>query len=485
MSAKTFDAIITSNPDFVQKEPQHKEWAILVYLAGENNLFDEMVFAIKAMKSAVIPNLSAAADDSEGPSTFNFHAMVQFAAEHSYRPTSALKTPRRFRLTPGDFDGALKKDYSPERPVSTADARPKRRESYKEELIDFLRWGIDAAPASHYMVVFSGHALAIEGEFLSRDTTPRQALTVKDLREILANSRVRESLGTRTIDILGLDSCVMSMVEVGYELRNEVKIVVASQGSLSNLGWPYKSVLGFLHDQPAAHPELLAQTVVEAFVKYYDDFAAVADQSADISAWRLWKLGELKEEIEAFAGELLTQIEATGSPDAWDLDPFAKSLVFAHWYAQTYHADQYVDLTDFCYILSRTLPAGEEYEKLRRQCTKVIDAVQACVIRVDGRNYSGPLYQYSFGISIYLPWSTVYKLYTDEQLDFLVGSKWLPFIHGYIAYTRRPPRIRMPGELWSKYLITKDSPPRSRGVDDPILRAKNPPSEWGVLDSFF
>jgi hypothetical protein len=506
MSEQTVMGEVSEN---MAQLPPPKDWAVLVYLGGENNLYDEMVFAIKEMKSSVptrtLPGIP------QPPSAFNFNALVQFAAEEPAYPSSALRTPRRFILKPGDTDGELCKDYD-EPCVSYPGQAPRsyREESYKEELIDFLVWGIEKGRAEHYLIIFSGHGRGIESDFLSRDSIPPESLTVKAFAEILKHPRVKRALKEvnptkHTIDILGLDTCLMSMAEVGYELRNDVDIMVSSQGSEANLGWPYKSIFTYLQNelQPQERenlprqvdPQDLAREIVNRFALYYDDFAAAADASSDLAACQLQGeddyMHRLKCEVDTLAEALAERIEdhmnvPYGDEEyRWDpaYDEFAKSLIFAHWYAQTYYYDQYVDLQDLCTLLEENLPRGEEFDYIRECCHRVIGAVEASVIAPAKRGYSGPLYQYSNGLSIYLPWGMVFKLYDyppeGERLDFLRGGAWLKFVHQYIEFTRRPPRKPTEVSL-TKYVEHKDSPPHSKGGDDPSERAKNPPTKWWV-----
>jgi len=496
------------NPAPLETGEPRKKWAVLVFLGGENNLEDEMVLAIKAMKSSVTPPVvTSPPEPGRGfapdcaplePLEFNFNALVQLSAEDPSFPTSALRVPRRFQLRPGDCDGQLQDDAIPPPIGNPSPHKPYTVEDYKNELIDFLIWGIRNAHASHLLVVFSAHGLGVKSQFLLRNSTPPLSLTVKDFARVLRDPRVGEALEYHhaTIQILGLDSCLMSMAEIGYELRNEVRILVASQGSEANLGWPYRSIFKYLHDNRNAKTEELAQHIVDAFVRYYDDFAIASDLSSDLSACRLRHRGRdymhrLKTEVDALAAALSELIRCRMRRDEndeatppWDpaADEFARVLIFAHWYSQTYHFDQYVDLQDLCELLRENLPCDSEYDYLRESCCHVIEAVKNCTIDPLSRNFTGPLYQYSYGVSIYLPWSRVYKLYDHpdegEQLDFLRGGKWVGFIHDCIEFTRRPPRPK-PAEDWKK-AGEKDSPPHSRGADDPGLRAKNPPSTWPV-----
>jgi hypothetical protein len=55
--------------------------------------------------------------------------------------------------------------------------------------------------------------------------------------------------------------------------------------------------------------------------------------------------------------------------------------------------------------------------------------------------YSGAAYQYSYGVSIYFPWSQISSRY--ENLDFVKDSStrgWLQFLKTYTELTRRRPR---------------------------------------------
>lgn len=473
-----------------------KQWAVLIYLGGANNLFDEMVFAVKEMKSSV-PNQSVTQQEpatQQDATEFNFRALVQFAAEETSRPTSAFSLPRRFILTPGDT--GLGKDYFKPLEQPSEPEPPSAIEAYKEELIDFLVWGISNGKAKHYMVIFSGHGLGIESDFLTEDMTPPRSLTVKDLRDVLSDERVRDALGENTIDILGLDSCLMAMAEVGFELREAVPIMVASQGSEANLGWPYKDIFARLHERLKTggrplYPEEVAQIILDKFVPYYDDFACAADSSADIAAWRLregnhYYMEELKAAVDSLAKACLSIIRATKYERiTWEpsSNEFAKSLIFAHWYAQAYHSDQYADIYDFCDVLMKNLPHCDGYEAIKKSCERVMDIVIACTIQGDlPRRFSGPLYQYAFGVSIYFPWSVIYPLYDAEHLDFLKYGQWYEFVQAYTKFTRRPPRDVL--AISARYEGTKDFPPRSKGVDDPSARAKNPPSLWKVGDEY-
>ena len=57
------------------------------------------------------------------------------------------------------------------------------------------------------------------------------------------------------IDVVGLDSCLMSTAEIGYELRHYVDYLVSSQGNVDDIGWPYADLLGWLKQNPTTSPK--------------------------------------------------------------------------------------------------------------------------------------------------------------------------------------------------------------------------------------
>src|SRR5205085_2955495 len=116
---------------------------------------------------------------------------------------------------------------------------------------------IEHHPAKHYMLVLSGHGSGAVGDFLTGNKRA-VGLTIPELREALTaiQDHFREKthedrpyLNDEKIDILGLDSCVMGMVEVAYEVRNYVSYLVGAEGFEPNTGWPYDRILRRLRSQ--------------------------------------------------------------------------------------------------------------------------------------------------------------------------------------------------------------------------------------------
>ena len=88
------------------------------------------------------------------------------------------------------------------------------------------------SPASH------GGSIALDGG---------DSLTTQALRAAIEQSALRR------VDVLGCDACLMSMVEIAYELRGVADFLVASETEQPSQSWPYAPLLAALRE----HPEII------------------------------------------------------------------------------------------------------------------------------------------------------------------------------------------------------------------------------------
>ena len=66
--------------------------------------------------------------------------------------------------------------------------------------------------------------------------------------------------------MLGFDTCLMNMVEIGYQLRNQVSFMIGSQEVEPGDGWPYEKVAAVAAQETPPAPAELATAVVSAYV---------------------------------------------------------------------------------------------------------------------------------------------------------------------------------------------------------------------------
>ncbi len=397
-------------------EKEVRDWTIMIYLAGDNNLSDEMIWALKEMYRVGID--------------CNCHVAAQFD------PSAINFSPRRYYLdklahdldsTSCDVDGILELDALRKTLASDGSEPDLNQENSANPLVlsGFLDQVLRDMKAEHHMLILSGHGSGAMGGLLE-DHNPYGRLTLPSLGRAL--SVVHGSLHGKKIDILGLDSCTMGMVEVAHEVRDNVEYLVGAEGFVRNTGWPYHRLLESLRRR--LQPPQLAEEIVNNYFHYYSDFLA-ADVSTDQSVVHIgaesWD-DCLIHEMSGLSQSLCSELGKAKN------DTVRNALVLAHWEAQSFNNEQHVDLYDFCERLTHYLPESA-YGRIRNHCGAIRTNWQRIVPL---STHSGPLYQYAHGLSIYFPWSEVPLQY--KNLAFARETGWDRFLQLYVDKTCREPR---------------------------------------------
>lgn len=471
-----------------------RRWTVMVYLAGQNRLFDEMVYALKEMKRAANEENTPVALLAEFSSKWVFRKDVS--------PTK-LATPRRFDLkTSANYPaGSVARNF----------VDINQKEPYKhfiEELAHFIAWGVKNYPAEHYMVVFSGDGGGINSDFLPSIVKPGRKIRPYDLTAVFrkVNRIVRRDI---IFDIVGFDSCMMSMAEIGYGLRRHARYIVGSQGNEDDMGWPFADILQPLTANANMQPVDVARNIVDKYNTYYLDYALIAGASACLSAFRVDKMGSLATAVRDFVRASLHLLPRDCKRQTTLQRIFIALLVNSHWEAQTYRQDQFADLYDFCDVFIRQAGIMKAAHprllgRLRPVVTacKNIQAVLCKTPECDRNDGSaiiksctvGNKYQYAHGLSIYFPWNKIEENYypgdkfEDPEIKpdyFGVRTGWSKFLERYIACSQRPQRPVAKLDIPEKVrelieILGKDPPEGKGGLDLEPESAKNPPTEWGI-----
>jgi hypothetical protein len=437
----------------------------MVYLAGDNNLTTECMFALTEMKHAAFgKHLNVIAEfDPQDPHlpTHRYHIKkrgkksfrhdiidragyvgndgeVRFRNESLRAQALARERKRERQLRRPELDEAYLTGPPVEQEVITDDTDT----GSPITLYNFISFCLQEYPADHYLVVLSGHAGGTERDYLLKDESSARSLTFNELKNVFR--RVKQDRKGKPIDIVGMDNCLMSMAEICYELRGLAEIVIGCESFSPASGWPYRQVLERLArdfvspDLPPEQSvaEAAARAIVREYVNYYANYW-IAGLSVTQSALSVCKVEKLREEIDKLAQLMEQQLveERRASQPVGAERPFHDELLLAHWEAQSYNGEQFIDLFDFCDRLETRLDDGVVAE----QCRAVKDFLRNdFVLR---SCYSGAAYQYSYGVSLYFPWSHVAPSYWN--LDFVRdsnGSGWGSFLKTYTLLTRRAPR---------------------------------------------
>jgi hypothetical protein len=418
-----------------------KRWTVLVYLAGDNDLSTAGEKDVLEMKSV--------------GSTDDVNVVVQF-------DRAGEGTTTRYLLREGT---PLENDaVETLRETNTGDPAV---------LADFLAWGCRTYPAEHVCAVLWNHGAGWDDtnpyRALGRDVPPllrkgaiirkgagrpvraRQALAAlrrtsaallrptvlqamttrgiayddqardfldsAELKRVLANAKRASG---RSIDVLGFDACLMSMAEVAYQLRGSAELVVGSEESEPNDGWPYDRILAALAAKPSMNPKELSQVVVRAYLASYRASDAVTQSAVDVTA-----LAPVASAVDALGKALAA---AAGNETA------RTRILQARYTAQEYSPpyDVYCDLVDLCSNLGGIMPGTA----VAAASADVAAAVRAAVVEHGSK---GAAVARSNGLSIYFPTKRLSPLYA--KLDFAKKTSWNRFLALLLEGARAAPRV--------------------------------------------
>jgi hypothetical protein len=257
----------------------------------------------------------------------------------------------------------------------------------------------------------------------------QDVLKLSELEVALAEAiKCPDALNGRKIDILGMDACLMGMAEVGYQIREQVKYLVASEDAIPDEGWPYERILYRLVKNPYMPPEDLAVTIVREFLIYY------REQNKDVtkSVCNLSRSDDLADAIRKLARQLITKISI-------NLGPVGAAILASRAMSQTFYLKDYVDLYDFCSHLGPL--CGDN--GIKKRCSKLMNVIRRNEVNADnGQSAQQPksteepfVHSYGFighrlrdanGVSIYFPCFHPSPKYAE--LQFAEKSKWGEFI---------------------------------------------------------
>lgn len=176
-----------------------------------------------------------------------------------------------------------------------------------KSLVEFARWTMKHYPAEHYALVIWNHGAGWSG--VSYDDNTHRGMDLPEVRSAMEEICKDLDEGQR-IDILDFDACLMATLEVGYELKDTVDYLLASQALEPGDGMPYDDYLKWLVTYPYAPPVSFAKAMVDSYVKSYapQGSQTYGGRSAFFetkSAVRLDRIDELRTAVDEVATLIL------------------------------------------------------------------------------------------------------------------------------------------------------------------------------------
>ena len=297
-------------------------------------------------------------------------------------------------------------------------------------LTQFVCWTITNYPAEHYNLYLNDHGGGWRG--ICVDENPvKDILNLTELKTSLIT--VRDKIGKK-IDVISMDACLMSMIEVAYQLRECADYMVASESFIHThqtgngifLNWRLDRIYSNLTANPDMDPSTLAMICVENFrtgKAFILPPSVVKPQAVDcIGAIDLSAIARVAEFVDNLSKHLMIMKHLRFFIPFIFLKTQKFSGAF-DFLGYTFYP--YVDLYDFSKNVATMMP----YPEIKELSGELMRSIERAVIAErHGKNIMLGEHPRAHGLSIYFPYRMINYDSGYENLDFSRDTNWDEFI---------------------------------------------------------
>lgn len=389
-----------------QTRAAQKEWTVMMFNNAKNNLESLQVGAVNTMESI--------------GSSKDVNIVVQLGRLGSGYGTGNWKGSRRYCLVK-DTDTA--NITSPVLWTGAVDMG-----DYKN-VIDFVKWTAENYPAKHYALIIANHGggwMDAKGKEtakgISYDDETKNFIKTAQLAPMMEG--VNSAIGKK-IDIYYSAACLMQGVEVAYELKDLVDVIVGSEevaytSSVAPDLWPpfFAQLMG----NPGLETEAYASTLADSYVS------------------GLKKRG-LSGTLSAVKGEAVSQLSndlAQWSDMVMKIND-ANAVRYAKKNVHRFYEDNYADLEHFMKLYSAQVSTtasanAEQIQSFKAFTEAALGRIESSVVVRNA--VSGSENSEAKGISVEIPitgsygsiWASLPSRYVSyDTLAFAKASGWKNF----------------------------------------------------------
>jgi hypothetical protein len=385
--------ILTITISSVALAAEKKEWTILVFLNGNNNLDSFGALNINQMEKV--------------GSTDKMNIVVQWASLEN-------GTTKRVLVQKDEDMNTVTSPVIAD--IGNVDM------GSAQTLEDFVVWGAQNYPADHYLVDVWDHGSGwhnlLRADFAAAGIKVRPNFGINDISwdDNTGNHITTEQLGQtmrniaatigKKIDVYSSDACLMAMAEVAAEMDTAVDYFAGSQDLEPGAGWPYDTWLERVQNGPST-PRDVVIALADEYLKSYSGGTNGRDE-VTFSAYDMSKMGPVKDTTRRVGESILA------------LSPAGKAKVAkAAQFTSTYYYSDYADYVHFL----KNMESSKIDEIDSESIAAAVQAAQDFVVvnRVSGS------YPNSSGLSFWLPKSKyTYNNYLSryQGLQFDKDSSW-------------------------------------------------------------
>lgn len=409
------------------------DWTILTFIQADNNLAP---FALR-----------------------NMHAMQNITENESLNVLIHWNKP--------NYTHATRYEITAKKIIEHDSFKPsKNHTNLQDNICSSMDWALQHYPAKHYMLILWNHGTGIldrnplvkdfyaplhlpatlpwlEIPGLDSNYNDRGILYSDSTKTYLNNQQLAETLHYITtklgkkIDIIGMDACLMAMLEVGYQIKDYAHYMVASQNSEPGFGWNYEGFLEPLSKKSLTHdPKSVSKLIVTAYKKLYENKISWYTQSAvDLS--HMETLKTLFNDICI----LLLECNESNHPKTRQL------LIQTQERALKFDNKAFVDLNSLCMSMLQAINdllspknTNKSYKnsfkkqlktlhtKLQHMTNEITNAVFA--------NETATVFKAAQGISVYFPTGSIHHSYPTTL--FSQNTSWTTVLNQVLNLHIRP-----------------------------------------------
>ena len=127
-------------------------------------------------------------------------------------------------------------------------------------LSDFIRWGSKNYPADRNLLIFWDHGAGpVYGFGYDENQAHEETLTMDQMRQALQNGGIY-------FDVIGMDCCIMSSMELCLGLQDYCDYLILSEDFETGIGWSYTGWLKALEDNTSLETPELGRLIVDDMV---------------------------------------------------------------------------------------------------------------------------------------------------------------------------------------------------------------------------
>jgi hypothetical protein len=250
------------------------KWTIIYYSNGDNDLEADIrtdLYEAALEGSSPLP---------EGPpaGTIDRHILMLLDTKVHYSDAQTFSIRVEKRLPSEDWDGE-----SIEKLAGKVVRLSEKNMAEGGTLRTYLTQALECYPADKVALIINGHGSGVRaherrtrvandlrtrafGVDLNSPEPPSVEADVLYVAEAVGAIRAAlAQVGRDQLDLVGLDTCLMSTIEVGYAFRSVTPLLVASENTEGTAGWDHSRWLRMLESQPDATARDLARAITTTY----------------------------------------------------------------------------------------------------------------------------------------------------------------------------------------------------------------------------